>query len=178
MSSLEFGPCVQPGVRTLCRARGPDPVSSPGSMVDLAPCPAPADQAPGPALVDPARPRRIQPQVLTSNFLLALVPGVRTRAGQRVRTPSWTQGLDPRLDTGSDPGLDTGSGPQAGHRVRTPGWTLQEQDYIFASHFFNNGSILINLDEFNEFLIENRKNSIDPVQKVQCRNIPRQHPFH
>ena len=74
--------------------------------------PDPADPAPGPAPADPApiqirariqirsrvRPWRIRPQVLTSNFLLALAPG-------------------------SGPGLDTGSGPQAGHRVRTPGWT-------------------------------------------------------
>ena len=67
--------------------------------------------------------RQIQPQVLTSNFLLALVPG-------------------------SGPGLDTGSGPRAGHRVRTPGWTLREQDYIFASNFFNNGPILINFISF------------------------------
>ena len=56
-------------------------------------------------------PRRIRPQVLTSNFLLALAPGLdtgsRPQAGHRVWTPGWTQGPNPRLDTGSEPQPDT-----------------------------------------------------------------------
>ena len=110
---------------------GPGGSSPDGSgPVDPALGPAPVDLAPGPARrIQPwrirprVRPRQIQPQVLTSNFLLALAPG-------------------------SGPGLDTGSGTWAGHRVRILGWTLREQDYIFASNFFNNGPILINCISF------------------------------
>ena len=115
MSSLGSGPCVEPGVRTLCPARGPWWIWPHVRPRQIRP--------PGPALVDPARPRRIQPQVLTSNFLLALVPGSGPgldrgsvpRAGHRVWTPGWTQDRTLGWTQGLDPRLDTGSEPQAGH---------------------------------------------------------------
>ena len=75
------------------------------------------------------RPQWIRPQRIRPG---GSGPGIRP---QWIR-PQWIWPWWIRPRTGSGPG---GSGP---------GWTLREQDYIFASNFFNNGPILTNFISF------------------------------